>query len=108
MSLHNSTPCLQLRLLPLALGAGDYALLGAVYCLASVFCYARQLLLAKSALAKSGLAAEVCNGIGSPVSSRLPWEHQASRSNSICPVGSHGGCVTVALGATSISTCCMP
>lgn len=78
MSLHNSTPCLQLRLLPLALGAGDYALLGAVYCLASVFCYARQLLLAKSALAKSGLAAEVCNGIGSPVSSRLPWEHQAS------------------------------
>lgn len=78
MSLHNSIPCLQLRLLPLALSAGDYALLGAVYCLASVFCYARQLLLAKSALAKSGLAAVVCNGIGSPVSSRLPWEHQAS------------------------------
>ena len=67
-----------LRLQPLALGAGDYALVGAVYCLASVFCYARQLLLAKSALAKSGLAAVVCNGIGSPVSSRLPWEHQAS------------------------------
>ena len=60
MSLHNSLPCLQLRLLPLALDAGDYApLLGAVYCLASVFCYARQLLLAKSALAKSGLAAEM-------------------------------------------------
>jgi hypothetical protein len=58
MSLHNSTPCLQLRLLPLALDAGDYAFVGAVYYLASVFGYARQLLLARSALAKSGLAAE--------------------------------------------------